>query len=295
MFRLIRHSQILNALLGFAVILSCGVGCATVKTSNTARTGMEQLLISNAVDQSLNQVDFRPFGHQKVFLDTQYLDCIDKGYVISATRHRLLHAGATIVEKSEDSDFVVEVRSGGVGTDSSEAYVGIPEISVPLPLPLTIPEVRIWSRNQQHGTAKLGIVAYDKKMGSAVGVGGTTLARADDSNSYFAGIGPFQSGDVRSEVKRSSSVSAPVEPIPQYVAFHEVPASRGNSGPANSYELSPSSVKLVSAEDIAAKEQPQDEAAVVNAAATEEETSFRPTNPFAGVPQTPEVSWPESN
>ena len=59
--------------------------------------------------------------------------------------------------KAEDADVIVEVRSGAVGTDQSETYVGIPEIAVPGPLPVAIPQVKFWSKSTQTGTAKIGI------------------------------------------------------------------------------------------------------------------------------------------
>ena len=51
---------------GLAVAIT---GCTNTSTSNTARTAKEQLLLSNAVDQSLDKVDFTPLYGQKVFVD----------------------------------------------------------------------------------------------------------------------------------------------------------------------------------------------------------------------------------
>ena len=46
------------------------------------RTGVEQLLISSAVDQSLDHIDLSPLREKQVFLETKYLDCVDKNYII---------------------------------------------------------------------------------------------------------------------------------------------------------------------------------------------------------------------
>ena len=69
------------------------VGCTSVTTSNTARTAKEQMLLSNAVDQSFDKVDFTPLYGQRVFADDKYLECTDKGYVMGSLRHRVLRAG----------------------------------------------------------------------------------------------------------------------------------------------------------------------------------------------------------
>src|SRR5262249_30453495 len=103
-------------------------GCATTKSSDTPRTGIEQMLISNATDQAPDKVNFVPIRHAKVFVETKYLDCVDKNYIIVAVHQRLLRNGSTLVEKPEDAQVILELASGAVGTDRQEFFVGIPEI-----------------------------------------------------------------------------------------------------------------------------------------------------------------------
>ena len=86
---------------------------------------------------------------------------------------------------------------------------------------LTIPEVRLLERKTQLGTAKIGLVAYDSQSGQALGVGGVSLAKSDDSNWFVAGVGPFQNGTVRTELKRGTSGNAGIvrNRLPSTVAF----------------------------------------------------------------------------
>jgi hypothetical protein len=198
-------------------------GCSSTSTSNTARTGKEQLLISNSVDQALARVDFRPFAGESVFLEEKYLDCTDKNYIVASLRHRLLRDGAVLAGQADQAAIIVEVRSGGVGTDTSQTFVGLPELAVPAPVPLALPEVRLVTRNQQTATAKLGIVAYDAKTRMMLGEGGLTLARADDNNWYVLGAGPFQNGSVREEVSESLSFSGPENELPRTVVLRGSP------------------------------------------------------------------------
>ncbi len=195
------------------------IGCSTAQTTNTARTSTEQLLVSNAIDQSLNKIDFRAFDGYTVHLSDKYVECVDKNYVIASTRHRILAAGGRLTDKPEDADVVVELRAGGVGTASSSAFVGIPEIT--LPGMVTLPEVRLLERKQQHGIAKLGLVAYDPRSSAILGQGGTSLAKSDDSNWYVMGMGPVQNGSIRSEVANSTSGYAATvrNRLPVQVAF----------------------------------------------------------------------------
>jgi len=142
-----------------AMILSAATvfsGCTTTRTTDTARTGMEQLLISNAVDQTLNKVTLPPVAGRKVFVDDKYLDAIDKGYILGSMRQRLLASGAHVVDAKEGSDLTMEIFSGAVGTDNVESFLGVPGITVP-GLPVEIPEIRVYEKKSQFGTAKLGV------------------------------------------------------------------------------------------------------------------------------------------
>ncbi len=201
------------------VVLFLMTGCTSSSTSNTARTSVEQLLISNAVDQSLNKVDFRPFAGQNVFLDDSYLECVDKKYLVSSIRHRLLRSGARLAAKAEEADVVIEPRAGAVGTSTADAYLGMPEIV--LPGMLTLPEVRLLERKKQRAVAKIGLVAYDPKTKTVLGDGGMSLAESDDSNWYVFGLGPYQNGSVRKEVAKGVKTRPRdrSQAIPQQVAF----------------------------------------------------------------------------
>lgn len=200
--------------------LVLAVGCATTKTSNTARTAREQLLISNAIDQSLDKIDFAPFRNQTVFLEEKYLDSVDKGYLIGSIRHRLLANNVTLAGKADDADVVLEVRSGGVGTNQSESFVGVPEIV--LPGMMTIPELRFATKTSQKGVAKIGLVAYSPKTKKTLGDGGMSLAQSDDNNWFIMGVGPYKTGSVNGEIdkglRRQRGARQP-QPLPTMVTF----------------------------------------------------------------------------
>ena len=216
------HFTAARCVVILAMLVSCG--CTSMKTTNTARSSTEQMLVSNAVDQALDKVDFRPFEGHAVFLEEKYVDCVDKAYVMASIRHRLLRVGASLVEKPTESEVVVEPRAGTVGTTNAETFLGIPEIT--LPGMLTLPEVRFLTRSQQVGVAKLGVAAYDTKTRTALGEGGMTLAKSDDTNLSVLGVGPFQSGTIRNEITRSTSGRAAIfrPQLPVQVAFNS-PAS----------------------------------------------------------------------
>lgn len=197
------------------LLLALVSGCATMKESDTARTGTEQMLISSAVDRSLDKVDFSAVRGAKVYIDEKYLDCVDKNYVFVALHQRLLANGCTLLEKEDDADVVVQVGSGAVGTDRQELFFGIPEIPLPPPSPIAIPKLAFISRTRGNGTAKLIVLAYDAKTKRAVINSAPALARSDYKSWKVLGGGPFNSGSVPTEIAAATgegdgmTISAP--------------------------------------------------------------------------------------
>ena len=194
-----------------SLVLCCGAllatisGCATTKESDTARTGVEQLLVSSAVDSALDKIDLTPVRGAKVHLEEKYLDCVDKNYVILALEQRLLMNGSTLVDKAEDSDVIMHVTSGGVGTDRQEKFIGISEIPLPPPSPVMIPQVSIFSRQRANGTAKLRVVAFDTKSRLPVLQGGVALARSDFKSWKILGAGPVETGSVPTDLAAATN------------------------------------------------------------------------------------------
>jgi hypothetical protein len=176
------------------------VGCATQKESHTSRTGVEQLLISSAIDQTLDKFDLSPLRGKQVFLETKYLDCVDKNYIIVSLHHRLLRNGSHLVDKPEAAETILEVGSGGVGTDGQELFVGVPEIPLPPPSPIAIPRMSLLTRTKMNGTAKLILVAYDAQTKVPQINGGFALARSDQKNWNLLGAGNVQTGSVPTQI-----------------------------------------------------------------------------------------------
>lgn len=197
-------------------------GCATRKQSDTARTGVEQLLISSAVDRALDKVDYRPIAKAKVYVEEKYLDCVDKNYVFVALHQRLLRHDCELVAKAEDADVVVEVTSGGVGTDRTDLFVGITEVPLPPPSPISLPRMTIWNRTRQMGTAKIAVVAYDAKTRRPV-INADGLARSDFKAWTVLGSGGVEGGTLAQELTAATGDQESLINVPQGMAF-------GNSG-----------------------------------------------------------------
>ena len=100
--------------------------------SDTLRTGTEQLLLSSAIDRSINAIDFSALKGKDVYFDPQYLKGVsDEGYIVSSLRQRLLSEGVFLKANRDDATYVVEARAGAVGTNRQDVLLGIPQVTLP--------------------------------------------------------------------------------------------------------------------------------------------------------------------
>src|SRR5262245_33442658 len=176
-------------------------GCGTTRMTDSSRTGTEQLLISNAIDQAVTKLDFRLLAGKTVYFDPQYLDgTVDKGYLISSLRQHILASGCLLQEERAKATYVVEARSGGVGTDTNSLLVGVPQMNLPtvVPgMPTVIPEIPLAKKSNQQAAAKIAVFAYNRVSGERVWQSGVLEARSTSRDLWLFGAGPFQNGSIR--------------------------------------------------------------------------------------------------
>lgn len=181
-------------------------GCGTT----TTRKATEQLLMSDAVDNAISQIDFRSLQDQKVFIDTAYLGevpgvgFVNAKYIISSLRQQLSAARCLIQDDREAADIIVEPRVGALGTDIHEVVYGVPQsgtlvnaAAVLTSSPIqAIPEVSFGKSNSQTGIAKLIVFAYDRETRDPVWQSGVATAESTSQNNWYLGAGPFQKGTI---------------------------------------------------------------------------------------------------
>ncbi|WP_425398582.1 DUF6655 family protein [Aeoliella sp.] len=188
------------------VLLVAGMlatGCGTTRMSAPSRTATEQLLISDAIDRAVGQVNFRALAGQSVYLEDSALNTVvDRQYLSSSLRQHLLASGCVLRDKRDNADFVVEARAGVVGTDSHDLLFGVPAMQVPQFLPLqgvvpsAIPEVPFAKRQEQRGLAKVAVFAYHRDTGMPVWQSGMAMSESTAKNFWVLGAGPFQKGTI---------------------------------------------------------------------------------------------------
>ncbi len=176
-------------------------GCGTTRVTDTQRTATEQLLVSNAVDEAVNQMDFQVLANKPVFLDTQYLDnAVDRGYLISSLRQHLLASGCLLQDDRQKAMYVVEARAGGIGTDRHSLLFGVPQMNIPSFVPgqpSQIPEIPLAKKTDQKGVAKVAVFAYNRITGRPVWQSGIVQSASTSKDWWLFGAGPFQHGTIR--------------------------------------------------------------------------------------------------
>jgi hypothetical protein len=197
---------------GLLFLLGMFLGVAVVGCGTTAQRGaMEQLLVSDAIDQAVGQIDFSPLRGRDVYLDAEYirtvkpLGFVNADYVLSSLRHQVLAAGCHLKDRRDDAEIILEPRVGSLGTDDYNIVYGLPRSEAAsvlgaasntgFVLPL-IPELAVGKSEYRQGFAKLNVFAYRAVDRSAVWQSGVARSTATSRDTWLMGVGPFQKGSI---------------------------------------------------------------------------------------------------
>ena len=187
--------------------LIVAVGCGTTKT----RLATDQLLVSDAVDLAISEVDFGALSGQKVYLDSQYIKnvkgagFVNADYIISSLRQQMVAADCRLQDAEEDADFIVEARVGTLGTNGHEVVYGVPANNAlsaaatflpNTPAVPAIPELSLAKKDAHLGAAKIAVFAYERESRRPVWQSGTSQAKSTAQDFWIFGAGPFQRGSI---------------------------------------------------------------------------------------------------
>ena len=213
--RFVSHRCYLLPLLPTLMLLV--VGCGTTRSY----TATEQLVMSDAVDRSIAQLDFRPLSGSKVYLDTSYLrhvkgeGFVNAEYVTSALRQQIVAAGCLIQDANTEAEIVIEARIGTLGQDDHRVTFGVPETNVLasaaalIPGAPTIPrtgELAFARREAREAAVKVAAFAYDRETRTPVWQSGVDSSVATATDTWVMGIGPFQGGSARGHTKLAAGL-----------------------------------------------------------------------------------------
>ena len=192
-----------------AVLLVAGQGCATIRVTDPPRTATELFLLSGAATEAVSQLSADALRDRQVWVDTQYLSDAretsqELSFLIGELRAKLLQSGVRLVEKREQAEVVLEIRSGGVANDRLEFLIGVPASTFSAlgvttgagGVPVTTPELAILKSTRQSGFAGVAFVAYVAKTGELIAASGPFIGRTQREDFWVFGIHTRSLGDI---------------------------------------------------------------------------------------------------
>ena len=195
-------------LAGILVALAAG-GCATMRVTDPQRTATEQMLMSEAIRQSVDRLAPDALRDRKVFIDSSYLTAshetsAENLFVIGELRSKLMLAGVRLVDTRNQAQIVLEIRTGGIGIDRIDYLLGVPAVyfsgvtgaSAAAQVPISTPEISILKTIKQYGYASLSFIAYWKDTGEVVASSGPFVGRTLREDYFFFGTGPRTVGNI---------------------------------------------------------------------------------------------------
>jgi hypothetical protein len=208
-----------SLLFAFSVVAGCGATKSYVAT--------EQLLLSDAIDATVDQIDFTALAGRRVFLDTTYVmpirstagqGLVNTEYIVSSVREQMLLAGCYLSPDKEKAEVIAELRVGAMGTDGHTMTVGVPATNQMSSVQVggnslvpALPELSFAKRDTMSGGAKVAVFAYLRETREAVWQSGVAQATSDASDTWVMGVGPRQQGSIH-EHAESKPVRRPNPP-----------------------------------------------------------------------------------
>jgi hypothetical protein len=201
--------RLLHAACFLAVFLA-GQGCATIRVTDPPRTATELFLLSGAASEAIAQLSADPLRDRLVWVETQYLSdarqtATELSFLVGELRAKLLQSGVRLVEKRDQAEIVLEVRSGGLGVDRLEFLLGIPSTYFSGFLgqtvgaggvPITTPELALLKTTRQNGFASVAFVAYVAKTGELIAASGPYVGRTGREDFWILGAHTRTVGDI---------------------------------------------------------------------------------------------------
>lgn len=157
-----------NHTILLGILLAMVTGCAAMKELPTPdqATAIEQLLITQAVEQSLNNTDTPDLPlpeHATVKLETVGLT-VEQRFLIGAIGRWLGEQGLRLPPEGEEAAFRIQILVQSLGTEQSRSFFGMPPVQGGL-LPFAIPELSLFKAQYQSGLTRFRLDIFETTTG----------------------------------------------------------------------------------------------------------------------------------
>lgn len=151
-------------LLEICLLSACGV---TRDSSKSPRAATEQLLLSQAVERSLEDVSVPMLKDAEVVMEVAGLTP-DQFYVRDAVAGHLARTqGVRIMGFRDQAKYVVRVMIQALGTELDQSFFGMPQVQGGL-IPIALPELPLYKFIREVGYVRYALNIYEAVTGRLV-------------------------------------------------------------------------------------------------------------------------------
>ncbi len=196
------------------LLLMVATGCSAPRITETARSAVEEFLISTVVENAVGAVDFKDLKDKKVFIEYDYLaPQVDKPYVQGVVELTLAENKAIVVRDVKEADVLLQVLCGVLATDTNKFTIGTPALPIPVPdtgISFGIPEIPLFQKLTRTGYASFAFNMVEAATRKPI-----RTVRDIDSSAYYTNwtilLIPFKSHDLALDVKKGAQTSFNVD------------------------------------------------------------------------------------
>jgi len=202
-------------------LLLNGVGCATIRITDTPRTADEEFLLTQAATHAVGKLSLDALRGRSVWLTSEYAFSttrpfeqsfltdevrapqFENAYLIAELRSRLLALGARLAGSRDRCDIVLEVRTGALAINRADFLLGIPALALGGAassgvnnLAVATPDLAIYKNTKQDGYASVAVVGYWRNTGEVVVNSGPFVGHTHRYDFFIFGYALEPQGDI---------------------------------------------------------------------------------------------------
>jgi hypothetical protein len=199
----------------------CAVGCATIRVTDPPRTADEEFLLTQAATQSVGKLSLDALRGRAVWVVSEYAfsttqpfdqsfltnqvrsPTFENAYLIGELRARLLQVGARLAPSREQSDVVLELRTGALSINRVDFLLGVPALALGgatnatlQNLAVSTPDLAIYKSTRQDGFSSVAAVAYWRNTGEVLVNSGPFVGHTHRYDYFIFGYALQPVGDI---------------------------------------------------------------------------------------------------
>jgi hypothetical protein len=196
-------------------------GCATIRITDPPRTADEEFLLTEAATRSVAKLSLDALRGRSVYVVSEYAfsttrpfdesfltnqvrsPTFENAFMIGQLRSRLLEVGARLAPSRDQSDVVLEVRTGALAVNRIDFLLGVPALALAGATSSTLnnlavatPDLAIYKNTQQDGFASIAVVGYWRNTGEVLVNSGPFIGHTHRYDYFIFGYALQPRGDI---------------------------------------------------------------------------------------------------